>query len=544
MPEKNLPARPNLEQYRKQAKDLARKCILGVPEALARVRRHHPRFNRALDADLAATRVSLTDAQLVIAREHGFESWPKFSAHIVTLNLTASAASITDPVSAFIEAACVPRDASHVSGTLEQAELILARYPDAARANIYTAAILADDASVRSFLARDPARATATGGPHGWNPLTYLCFSRYLRIDRARSEGFVRTAKALLDAGASANTGWFEMNEDPPIFESAIYGAAGVAQHSEVTRLLLEHGADPNDEETPYHVPEGYDNTVMKVLLESGKLNERSLTWMLVRKTDWHDLDGVRLALEHGADPNAIPKWGNNALQHALRRDDALEIIELLLEHGADPALRNSVDGRSATAMAARRGRGDVLALLEQRGFDLKLEGVDVLIAACARKDTAVIRAMRAEHPELARELLSEGGTLLAEFAGTGNMEGVGCLLDLGVPPDSPYEQGDVYFDIAKGSTALHVAAWRAWQETLKLLVLRGAPVNALDGKGRSALALAVRACVDSYWKHRRSPDSVAALLEAGASTIGIDIPCGFDEVDNLLIQFKKEDQM
>jgi hypothetical protein len=66
-------------------------------------------------------------------------------------------------------------------------------------------------------------------------------------------------------------------------------------------------------------------------------------------------------------------------------------------------------------------------------------------------------------------------------------------------------------------------------------LIERGAPVNARDGKGRTALALAVKACVDSYWKDRRTPDSAEALLNAGATVDGIEIPCGYDEVDVLL---------
>ncbi len=239
----------------------------------------------------------------MIAREHGFESWPKFSQHIETVNLIRLVGSLTDPVAAFLEVACVPRHTGHGSGTLEHAEMILARYPEVATSTIYAAAILADEPAVRGFLARDVGSAMAKGGPNDWDALTCLCFSRYLRIDKARSEAFVATARALLDAGASANTGWFEMIDHPnsrPTFEGAIYGAAGVAQHAELTRLLLERGADPNDEETPYHVPEGYDNTVMKVLLDSGKLNEMSLTWMLVRKTDWHDEKGLRLVLEYG----------------------------------------------------------------------------------------------------------------------------------------------------------------------------------------------------------------------------------------------------
>src|SRR6266853_1030990 len=118
--------------------------------------------------------------------------------------------NIADPLAAFIEAACVPRDSGHASGTLERAEAILAAHPEVASSDIHSAAILGDDAAVRRYLELDAGNATAKGGPHGWDALTHLCFSRYLRLDPARSDGFVRAAKALLDAGASANTGFWE----------------------------------------------------------------------------------------------------------------------------------------------------------------------------------------------------------------------------------------------------------------------------------------------------------------------------------------------
>ncbi|MGA8230133.1 MAG: ankyrin repeat domain-containing protein [Candidatus Acidiferrales bacterium] len=543
MPDRELPARPNLEQYKKQAKELVRSHELGVPDALERVGRHHPRLHKLPMADIRRASFSLSDAQLVIAREHRFESWPKFAKHIEMLHLIRSVASLADPVAAFIEVACVPRNAFHTSGTLEHAEMILARYPQVAGSNIYSAAIRGDEAAVRGFLAHDPKSATATGGPHGWDALTYLCFSRYLRLDRARSDALVRTARLLLDAGASANTGWYEMIDHPnprPMFESALYGAAGLAQHPELTRLLLENGADPNDEETPYHVPEGYDNTVVNILLESGRLNAVSLTTMLLRKSDWHDENGIELLLEHGVDPNAMTKFGGNAFHHAMRRDNSLRIIERLLDHGADPTLQNTRDGRSATAMAARRGRGDVLTQLEQRGIALHLHDVDRLIAACAQGNREAIGQLAAHEPHLIPQLTAEGGTLLAEFSGNGNVAGLRCLLDLGVSATAVFEAGDPYFEIAKNSTALHVAAWRGWPAAVKELIARGAAVNARDAKGRTALILAVKACVDSHWKDRRSPDSVKALLQAGASTSGIEIPSGYDEVDELLRQYSK----
>ena len=130
----------------------------------------------------------------------------------------------------FIAAASVPTDgSSHAGGTLDAANRMLAASPELARASIYTAAVLGDDEAVRRFIAADASTATAKSGPRGWDALTCLCFSRYLRLDRSRSDAFVRAATALLDAGANPNTGWFDTTHRPnPEWESAIYGAAGV----------------------------------------------------------------------------------------------------------------------------------------------------------------------------------------------------------------------------------------------------------------------------------------------------------------------------
>lgn len=536
MSDKSLPDQPNLEQYKKQAKDLLRARAQGSRTVLDRIARHHPRLQHQAQDALRSAPFHLADAQLVIAREHGFESWPNFARHIETLRLSRGVASLDDAASRFIEAACSPRY-GHRSGTLEEAEMILARYPHVAASSIYTAAILADEATALAFLARDPSSATAKGGPLGWDALTHLCFSRYLRLDRARSEAFVRTARALLDTGASPNTGWIEMIDHPnprPVLETAIYGAAGVAQHAGIARLLLERGADPNDEETAYHVIETDDNTVLKILLESGKLNERSLSTALVRKCDWHDLDGLRLLLEHGADPNWMTVWGLTALHQSVRRDNRLAMIELLLDYGADPAIPNR-ERKSAIWIAVRRGRAAALDLFEKRGTPINFNGVDALIAGCARNHKETIRSILAAEPQLKSALIDEGGTLLAEFSGVGNLEGVRNLIDIGVSVTALYREGDGYYGIAKESTALHVAAWRARHGVVKELIARGAPVNARDGQDRTALQLAVKACVDSYWTELRSPESVRALLEAGASTEGIELPTGYDEIDKLL---------
>jgi len=115
MDAKEVPARPNLEQYKKQAKDLvkifndlrARKA--SDPEVIQRLKKYHPRFVELPDFEIAIARFRLADAQLVIAREHGFESWTKFAKHIEALARDRSVALLENPRAAFIEAVDVAR---------------------------------------------------------------------------------------------------------------------------------------------------------------------------------------------------------------------------------------------------------------------------------------------------------------------------------------------------------------------------------------------------------------------------------------------------
>ena len=63
----------SLEQLRKQAKELLRAWRAGDVAARARVAANHPRPDEPL---------KLSGAQLVIAREHGFASWPRLRAYV------------------------------------------------------------------------------------------------------------------------------------------------------------------------------------------------------------------------------------------------------------------------------------------------------------------------------------------------------------------------------------------------------------------------------------------------------------------------------
>jgi ankyrin repeat protein len=202
-----------------------------------------------------------------------------------------------------------------------------------------------------------------------------------------------------------------------------------------------------------------------------------------------------------------------------------------MLDHGADPSL--VAGDLSAIQIAARRGRADALDLFLNRGIALNLSDMDYLVAGCALNDAEAINT--AHDPALIEELHRQAGPILAGFASMGNTIGLHNLISLGLDINTPFIEGDGYFDIAPNSSALHVAAWRGRHDTVKYLIEAGANVNTRDGKQRTPLTLAVRACVDSYWTARRAPDSVAALLNAGAAAGDITLPTGYPEVDRLL---------
>jgi ankyrin repeat protein len=84
---KPLPAQPSLRQLQIQSKELAKALKKSQPDALDRLRKSHPHFIRLAEDKIPDAPLQLHDAQWVIAREHGFESWPKLKAQIDRVSL-------------------------------------------------------------------------------------------------------------------------------------------------------------------------------------------------------------------------------------------------------------------------------------------------------------------------------------------------------------------------------------------------------------------------------------------------------------------------
>jgi hypothetical protein len=77
MPVRRLPVRPDLEQLKRQARELLRAIHAAEPDAIAELRKHHPE-------ELEPARAKLSDAQLVLARSYQAPSWTRL-VHAVQL---------------------------------------------------------------------------------------------------------------------------------------------------------------------------------------------------------------------------------------------------------------------------------------------------------------------------------------------------------------------------------------------------------------------------------------------------------------------------
>jgi hypothetical protein len=109
-----LPDRPSLEQLRKRAKQLLKQLRNGDPLANERLRNYKPGVSDPI----------LADAQFVIAREHGFESWPKLVQHLQAPDLEQHRLIATDLLAVYnssdVEAATRLNDLFHSALDIQQ----------------------------------------------------------------------------------------------------------------------------------------------------------------------------------------------------------------------------------------------------------------------------------------------------------------------------------------------------------------------------------------------------------------------------------------
>ena len=348
---------------------------------------------------------------------------------------------------------------------------LLAKHPEIAAANIYTAVVCGDLDAVHRILAERPAAATEPGGPHAWPPLLYLLNSRF------GTGNTVAITQLLLDHGADVNT-WYPGGH-PSIHYTALTCALGRGEEQadihpharELATLLLVRGAEPYDVQVFYNVFAGHAS--------QRHLGDEAI-WLLDlirdhalargRQSDWDNPDWPIVDIFGG---NRGAAW---LLQCAIQVHH-VPMVQWVLSHGGSPRSRPATRKResqfSLYEMATFRGLTGVADLLARHGASTTTSELDrdhAFAAACMRKDAAAARDMMAAHPDLAQ--LTYPMRFAAE---TDRADVIAFLVDeLGFSPDIP--------DPNRGNaTPLHDAAYYDSLEAVRALLERGAQIDVYD---------------------------------------------------------------
>jgi ankyrin repeat protein len=434
--------------------------------------------------------VTLAAAQLVIARELGFTSWPR---------LKAAVESHSAPPGQLVEAFV----AASVERRLREAATILEAHPGIAAHSIYAAAVLGDSRTVSEMLAADPSGAVAIDEARGWPPLLYACYSRWHHIDPSRAAGMAKVVNLLLDAGASPNTN----NGARVGYRSALSGAVEV-NNPDVTRVLLDAGANPDDRQCIGEAAGHGDHRCLELLLSHGA--RVAGTWALDAAV--HADDPQAVSLLAGALRDATGQAAREATEALpdAAADASPEVVAALLAAGADPRARDSETGFSAVRRAVRAGQAETAALLVRHGAPDDSTDVDRFISASRRADRAAAERLLAEHPDLPGRLTVDDRAAVVGAAGSAPAAAVALMLDLGFSPEDRNGFGE---------QALHTAAYYGNAEVVRLLVDARADLEARDARfDGTPLAYATVGSGERAGEPGNWIETVRLLIDAGAS--------------------------
>ena len=433
-----LPPRPSLEYYKKLAKDLKHACeahdaaairawaarwIEQVAELRAdeipldaigpEVDRLARRWNEAQKKRARAERCLLTAAQFFVAREHGFESWPKFAAHLESLTQSGSA------VSTFEEAAdaIVHGDKALLAVLLEQCPNLvherstrehrsaLLHYVSANGVEDFRQRTPSNIVEITEMLINAGADVNATSEAYGGGSTTLGLVATSIHPEAAGVQ--IALLELLLAHGAQMEQPGLTGNG-----KSIIWGCLANGQGA-AARFFADRGARMNlleaagvgrlDVVKTYF--DGHGN-----LKPSGTKEQMESGFLYA--CGYGASEVAEFLLDHGADPGTHNDRGQTGLHWAMYGPH-VEVIRAFLRHGApvnahdamdSTALHWALQGWGMTTDARERERYyEVVGLLVNAGADVDLAQLESeqrlrRVVEKVRADARMLEILRLRH--------------------------------------------------------------------------------------------------------------------------------------------------
>ena len=447
-----LPEHPDLDQARRQAKELLRAARNGDTAARARL------------AAVSAP-VTLAGTQLALARELGSPSWAALIREI-----EARTTAVPAEVAQFLRFS--------VNLQIPRAARMLHENPALAHTGFPAAVVLGDAARVDAELRRNPGAATRIDPDTGWTALHLACASRF-HLDPARAEGLTEVARLLLDAGAELDRGTRGDHCWRPL-ECAVTSANSSHNNEPIIRLLLERGAPVRPETLVAALYAAGGTWCLQLLTRAAApATPGVFTDALVEAVAGADLDAVAVLLAAGADPDAPGSDGRTARRRALTTgvaasvaalggasaDPVERLLEAVVTGDADRALRIAAtdpglvaglgsDDRVLLVNAAEHGNRAAVAVMLDIGFPIgtRRDGDD-----------------------------EDGATALHAASWAGSAEVVALLIERGADleaRDTRWEGQPLHWALVGSGETPDSAPTADWVATVRILLDAGAPVG------------------------------------------------------------------
>jgi ankyrin repeat protein len=349
----------------------------GLPTALEAVRTLHPKYAGVSDEVIRSAGLTVDDARLIYARDHGIASWPEFVRHVEAVG----AGTTAEP---FLEAfaAIKAGDVGRLDAVLRAEPVLVNAGGSNGNSLLNLAVSVKQPGAVRLLL--DAGSDPNGANNRGWTPLHQAGYSN--QPDMARM---------LLDAGAAAAIDRPARGDGgTPLVMALFWG------HREVTDVLAARGLLPDNLRVAAGV--GDATRVAAFFDPGGRLREAAgahrgfyrphsgfpawtpssdpqeiLDEALVYAAKSNRLDVLPLLVDRGARVDADPYRGTPLIWAAVK--DRIDTVRWLLNHGAPVNQRATFGGPShgegvtALHLVAQCGHLDMARLLIEKGADLTI---------------------------------------------------------------------------------------------------------------------------------------------------------------------------